>query len=285
MVAVLIGLTCNLAVQTSADTSGTYLSANWAWGLGIMIGIYIAGGISGGHLNPAISILLCVFRGFPAKKAAIYIAAQITGAILAGLIAFGIYRDAIVSFDPAGLVAANTGKSFYTQPGSFAGPATSIFNEFVATAILSCAVLALGDDSNAPPGAGMHAFIVGLVVVVLTMAFGYNTGACLNPARDFGPRLATAMVGYGSEVFTNSQHWWLWGPWASTIAGALFGGFTYDIAIFVGGESPINYPKRRRRRARMKMQKRWWQRLGDRRKVRELEEGIKREECAKREVD
>lgn len=277
MVATLIGLATNLAVQTSSDTAGNYQSGNWAWGLGIMIGIYIAGGISGGHLNPAISILLCVFRGFPAKKTGIYVAAQVTGALLAGLIAFGIYRDAIFSFDTGGLVADNTGKSFYTQPGTFAGPATSIFNEFVATAILACAVLALGDDSNAPPGAGMHAFVVGLVVTVLTMAFGYNTGACLNPARDFGPRLATAMVGYGSDAFTNSHHWWIWGPWGSTITGALTGGFLYDAAIFVGGESPINYPKRRRRRARMKMQKRWWRRVGDGNKVRELEEGIKKE--------
>jgi aquaglyceroporin related protein len=277
MVAVLIGLATSLTVTTSQDQYGSFLSANWAWGLGIMIGIYIAGGISGGHLNPAISILLCVFRGFPAKKTAVYITAQMIGAILAGLLAYGLYHDAIFAYAGT-LSATSTGSSFYTQPASFTGPATSFFTEFIATGILACAILALGDDSNAPPGAGMHAFIVGLVVTVLTMAFGYNTGACLNPARDFGPRLATLIVGYGRTVFTANDCWWLWGAWGGTITGALVGGLFYDAAIFVGGESPINYPKRRRRRARMKMQKRWWRRIGrNGKKVRELEEGIKQE--------
>ncbi|ESZ90273.1 hypothetical protein SBOR_9342 [Sclerotinia borealis F-4128] len=273
MIAVLIGIATNLAVQTSGDTSGNYQSTNWAWGLGITVGIYIAGGISGAHLNPAISLMLCIYRGFPMRKACIYILAQILGGFLAGLIAYGIYQDAISMYNSTGGVLANGeavnllsggtgGTSFYTQPKSFASPASSFFNEFVATGILACAVLALGDDSNAPPGAGMHALIVGLLVTVLTMAFGYTTGACLNPARDFGPRLATAAVGYGREVFTVSNAWWIYGAWGATITGALIGGGLYDVAIFVGGESPVNYPRKRRRevvdKAKEKAEKGWW---------------------------
>ena len=272
MIAVLIGICTNLAVQTSTDKAGIYLSTNWAWGLGMMIGIYIAGGISGGHLNPAISLMLSLYRGFPFRKALIYIGAQVLGAFFAGLIAYGVYRDAILSFDVQGgeiaagggsaqaleLLAGGTGKAFYTQPASFAGIGAGFANEFVATAILACAILALGDDSNAPPGAGMHALIVGLVVTVLTMAFGYNTGACLNPARDFGPRVATAAVGYGSEVFTVENAWWIYGAWGATVSGALVGGLFYDVAIFVGGESPINYPRSRRRKAKNKAKRRWF---------------------------
>ncbi|KAF7885531.1 uncharacterized protein EAF02_004040 [Botrytis sinoallii] len=272
MIAVLIGIATNLAVQTSADTSGNYQSTNWAWGLGITIGIYVAGGISGAHLNPAISLMLCISRGFPIRKASIYILAQILGGFLAGLIAYGIYKDAIATYNATGgslgngqvvnLLAGGTGTSFYTQPQAFASPSASFFNEFVATAILACTVLALGDDSNAPPGAGMHALIVGLVVTVLTMAFGYTTGACLNPARDFGPRLATAAVGYGREVFTVSNAWWIYGAWGATITGALIGGLFYDVAIFVGGESPVNYPRKRRKQiaknAKGKAEKGWW---------------------------
>ncbi|KAF7877199.1 hypothetical protein EAF04_000884 [Stromatinia cepivora] len=272
MIAVLIGLATNLAVQTSADTSGNYQSTNWAWGLGITVGIYIAGGISGAHLNPAISLMLCIYRGFPIRKAFIYMLAQILGGFLAGLIAYGIYKDAIAMYNATGgildkgqsvnLLSGGTGSSFYTQPKSFASPSSSFFNEFVATGILACTVLALGDDSNAPPGAGMHALIVGLVVTVLTMAFGYTTGACLNPARDFGPRLATAAVGYSSEVFTASNAWWIYGAWGATISGALIGGLFYDVAIFVGGESPVNYPRKKRRQmaenAKGKAEKGWW---------------------------
>jgi len=220
--------------------------------------------------------MLCIYRGFPLRKAGVYITAQLIGALIAGLLSYGIYKDAILAFDSSGgsagvdggstspvdLYAGGTGISFYTQPADFAGAGAAFANEFLGTAILSCAILALGDDSNAPPGAGMHAFIVGLLVTALTMAFGYNTGACLNPARDFGPRLATAMVGYGSNVFTVRDAWWLYGAWGATISGALVGGGIYDIAIFVGGESPINYPRGKRRRAGMKVKegarKKWW---------------------------
>ena len=272
MVAILIGICTNLAVQTSDNTAGIYQSTNWAWGLGVMIGIYIAGGISGGHLNPAISLMLCLYRGFPFRKAIIYTVAQLLGAFLAGLIAYGVYHNAIISFDiqggdaatnggsgqALGLLAGGTGKAFYTHPASFAGVGAGFANEFVATAVLACAILALGDDSNAPPGAGMHALIVGLVVTVLSMAFGYNTGACLNPARDFGPRAATAAVGYGSDVFTVDSAWWIYGAWGATISGALIGGLIYDVAIFVGGESPVNYPRSKRRKAKNKAKRRWY---------------------------
>ena len=125
-----------------------------------------------------------------------------------------------------------SGKSFFTQPASFASVGAGFASEFVATGILTSAILALGNDSNAPPGAGMHALIVGLVVTVLTMAFGYNTGACLSPTRDFGPRVATAAVGHGAEVFTVRQAWSIYGAWGATISGALVGGFLYDV---VGG--------------------------------------------------
>lgn len=77
--------------------------------------------------------------------------------------------------------------------------------------MLSCAILALGDDSNAPPGEGMAAFIIGLLATALCMAFGYNTRAYLNPARDFGPRLVALAAGYRPSIFTAANYWWLWG--------------------------------------------------------------------------
>jgi aquaglyceroporin related protein len=267
MIAILIGLSTNLSVHTSTNTKGTYISDNWAWGLGVTIGIYIAGKISGGHLNPAISLMLCIYRGFPLRKAEVYITAQLLGALIAGLLGYRTYKYAILAFDSSGgtvgadegstnpvdLYLGGTGISFYTQLADFAGAGAAFANEFLAAAILSCVILALGDDSNSPPGVGMHAFIVGLLVIALTMAFGYNTGACLNFARDSGLRLATALVGYGSSVFTVQDAWWIHGAWGATISGALVGGGIYDVAIFVGGESPINYPRGKRRRAATKI--------------------------------
>lgn len=134
MIAVLVGICTNLVVQTSIHTAGNYQSTNWAWGLGITTGIYIAGGVSGGHLNPAISLMLSLYRGFPFRNALIYITAQVLGAFLAGLIAYGVYRGAILSFNAQGgqtaaeerssqalrLFAGRSEKAFFTQPATFA---------------------------------------------------------------------------------------------------------------------------------------------------------------------
>lgn len=221
-----------------------------------MVGIYIAGGISGAHLNPAISIMLYIYRGFPLRKIPMYVFAQILGAFIAALIAFGLFQKDIIEYGGADLKNGGTLSSFITFPRyTWIDAGTAFFTEFTGTAVLAVAVLALGDDTNAPPGAGMNAFILGLVVTVCSMAFGYNTGAAMNPSRDLGPRLAVLTVGYGNQVFTNG--YWIYGPWVATISGAIVGAFLYDAAIFVGGESPVNYPRRRIRRAGHKWKKRW----------------------------
>lgn len=129
----------------------------YRWGLGITLGIYIAGGVSGGHLNPAISLLLSLYRGFPFSKACIYMIAQITGAFLAALLAFAIYQPAILHYSPtSSLIPSETGSAFYLAPttwsGGGIGAGIGFLTEFVATAVLGIAILALGDDSNAPPG-------------------------------------------------------------------------------------------------------------------------------------
>lgn len=105
----------------------------------------------------------------------------------------------------------------------------------------------------------MSALILGFVITVLCMAFGYNTGSAVNPTRDFGSRLALLALGYGNELFTNA--YWFYGPWAATILGAVVGGGVYDALIFVGGESPVNYPRKRIRRAGSKWKRRMGKRL------------------------
>ncbi|KAJ9317090.1 hypothetical protein DTO271D3_2829 [Paecilomyces variotii] len=275
---ILIGLCGNLAITTSNNKAGSKLSQNWAWGLGFMVGIYLAGGVSGAHLNPVISITLWIFRGFPLRRCYYYIIAQTLGAITAAGIAYCLYRDSIITQTPT--IPPNTaGFGFYTEPLSYVSSATGFFNEFVGTALLLCTILALGDDSNAPPGAGMHSFIIGLIITVLSICLSYNTGGSFNPVRDFGPRLVTLMAGFGGHVFTDRSWWWIWGPWVATISGGIAGGAVYDICIFIGGESPINYPKKRRVRAKLKKQAKWRKRLRlGTHKVRDIEEGIKKME-------
>ncbi|KAF4610411.1 hypothetical protein G7Y89_g15708 [Cudoniella acicularis] len=208
-----LGFCADLTVATSNSKAGNEATTDWAWGLATMVGIYIAGGISGAHLNPAISIMLWIYRGFPIRKVPIYMFAQLLGAFLAGLIAFGLFQKDIIAYGGSDLANSGTLSAFITYPrNDWIDPSTAFFTEFTATSILAVAVLALGDDTNAPPGAGMNAFVLGLIITVLSMAFGYNTGAAMNPARDLGPRLAVLAVGYGSNVFKG--RYWIYGPWS-----------------------------------------------------------------------
>lgn len=255
-----LGFCASLASTTSKGVSGDALAANLSWGFATMIGIYIAGGISGAHMNPAISIMLWIYRGFPLRKVPGYAFAQVLGAFIAALIAFGVYQSQIEMYGGSDLATGGTANAFVTGPRNHnVGASTAFFTEFVATAILAIVVLALGDDTNAPPGAGMNAFIMGLVITVESNAFSNNTGCSMNPSRDFGPRLALLALGYGNAGFTSG--YWAYGPWAATISGAIVGGAFYDIAIFVGGESPINYPRSRIKRAHVKWRRKWARRL------------------------
>lgn len=130
-------------------------------------------------MNPAISIALSVFRGFPARRCIVYIAAQLLGAITAGGVAYALYHDAIVQVAATAKVPQNASvaaQALITTPKPFVQPVTAFFTEFVGSALLVGTILALGDDSNAPPGAGMQAFILGILISVIILALGYNTG-------------------------------------------------------------------------------------------------------------
>lgn len=84
------------------------------------------------------------------------------------------------------------------------------------------------------------------------------------------------MAGYGGSTFTERSGWWFWGAWLATISGALAGGAVYDIFIFIGGESPINYPRTRRRRSKLKKEAKWRRRLSlGRQRLPSIEEAIK----------
>ncbi|KAH3504466.1 hypothetical protein KXV55_004943, partial [Aspergillus fumigatus] len=138
-VAMTLGLCAGLQTYTSQNQAGSFSSLAPAWGFAFMIAIYMAGGVSGGHLNPAITISMAVWRGFPARKCMVYVAAQIVGSIPAGGIAYALYHDAIVDSALANHVTQGESparQALLTAPKDFAHPVTAFFNEFVGTAIL-----------------------------------------------------------------------------------------------------------------------------------------------------
>ncbi|CAK4031054.1 MIP transporter [Lecanosticta acicola] len=258
LLAVFVQLTIGFSADTSATLNGTSANVNttaWAWGFATMVGIYISGGISGAHLNPVVTVVLWFYRGFPKRKMIPYFAAQFIGALLAAYTAYGLYLASIKDYEKTGAYM-DIANGFVTgHRHTFIDAATAFFNEFVSTAFLCCTVLALGDDQNAPPGAGMNALIIGLLITALNFAFAYQDGMAMNPSRDFGPRLALLSLGYGTDLFTNP--FWFYGPWVGALCGAMVGAALYDVCIFTGGESPINYPWTRTKRSWKKGKRKW----------------------------
>lgn len=265
MVQLTLGFSADIAVTVGGNPSANAIFASLAWGLATMTGIYIAGGPSGAHLNPMVTIVLYIYRGFPKQQIGNYVAAQFVGAFAAGLVTYGVYQTQINAYiaaaDGASTAVHDMANGFVTSLRSSSVTMTAgFFNEFVGTAILAIVVLALGDDTNTPPGAGMTALVLGFVITILVQAFGTNTGAALNPTRDFGPRMALWAVGFKREVLFGDA-WWIIGPWCACISGGFVGAALYDICIFTGGESPINYPRKRIWRAGHKSKKKWMRRL------------------------
>lgn len=221
-------------VQLSGGANGGYISINIAWGIAVTMGVYVAGGVSGAHLNPAVTLGLAVHRGFPWRKVAPFWLAQIGGAFAGAAVTLVTYREAFDHFD--GGVRQVTGAQatagiFATYPQAFLSNVPGgLVDQIVGTGLLLLVLFALGDAKNLAPEPKIAPILVGLLVVLIGMCFGYNAGYAINPARDLGPRLFTAVAGWGADVFRAGNGWW-WVPIVGPLAGGVLGGYAYDLLV------------------------------------------------------
>lgn len=239
-VLIVFGVGVVAQVVLSGETAGGYLSINIGWGLAVMFGCYVAGGVSGAHINPAVTIALAVHRGFAWNKVIPYILAQFAGAFVASVVVYLTYHEAITAFDggirqvtgaqaTAGIWATYPRAFLSTFPGGF-------IDQVVGTALLVGVIFGIVDTRNSAPPNGLAPAVIGLLVVTIGMTFGFNSGYAINPARDLGPRLFTAVFGWGSEVFRAGNAWW-WVPVVGPVIGGVLGGWIYD--VFVGRRFPV----------------------------------------------
>jgi MIP family channel proteins len=232
-VLIVFGVGVVAQVVLGGGNTGQYLSINLAWGLAVTMGIYVAGGVSGAHLNPAVTLAVAVWRGFPWQKVGPYIVAQVAGAFVASAVVFLTYHEAFAHFDNGVRQVSGplgTAGIFATYPQAWLSTFGGFVDQVVGTALLVGIVFAIGDKRNLAPAPSVAPIVVGLLVLVIGTAYGLNAGYAINPARDFGPRLFTAVAGWGSGVFTASNGWW-WVPIVAPCIGGILGGFTYDALI------------------------------------------------------
>ena len=219
-------------VVLSGQANGTALSIHLAWGLAVTMGIYVSAGVSGAHLNPAVTLAFAALRGFPWSKLPAFVLAQVAGAFAGAALTFVTYREAFTHFDGGARQvtgAQATAFIFSTYPQPYLSLGGGFVDQVTGTALLLLGIFAISDRRNAPAGAGAPV-IVGALVALIGMSFGMNAGYAINPARDLGPRLFTAGAGWGAEVFRAGHGWW-WVPIVAPCIGAVLGGFVYDLFL------------------------------------------------------
>ena len=206
--------------------NGGYTNITLGWGLGVTMGIFVAGKITGAHLNPAVTLSLAVFRGFSWKRVIPYSLAQTAGAFLAAATVFWNYRPAFEKFDP---LLEKTQGIFTTFPAFPGVPSAGFLDQVIGTALLMLLIFAITDERNQPSGI-LTPLLVGLVVVAIGISFGALHGYAINPARDLGPRLFVTLAGFRHNGLTDGSMVFLV-PIFGPLLGGLIGSAVYDFGI------------------------------------------------------
>jgi glycerol uptake facilitator protein len=204
---------------------GGYTNITLGWGLAVFMGICVAGKVSGAHLNPAVTLALALFRGFPMRKVLPYSLAQIAGAFVGAALVYINYWPAFMKFDPD---LSKTADVFATMPAFPDKPIFGLIDQVIGTALLIGLIFAIVDPANEPVGKPLQPLAIGLVVVAIGVSWGGMHGYAINPARDLGPRLLTLVAGFRNTGFANGV---FLVPIIGPLLGGLLGAWTYDKVI------------------------------------------------------
>ena len=234
------GVVANVGLAPRLASQGyDWNTIAWGWGLSVMVAVYVAGGVTGAHINPAVTFGLAVKRGFAWAKVLPYWIAQVAGGFVGGLGVYLVYQQ--------GLVAAGMPNVWCTGPGSiwdvaFWGATVEtavnmggypIWNAFLAevfgTMVLLWGVVSFFDDRNWGKSiVSLAPIVIGLVVVMVGLTLGGPSGYAINPARDLGPRLFGTLVGTTGLWDTL---YWLIVPIIGPLVGGALGVILYDVFI------------------------------------------------------
>jgi len=219
-----------------AATAYNWCTIAFGWGLAVAIAVYAVAGVSGAHINPAVTIALAVKGDFRWRDVVPYIIGQMIGAFLG---AFGVY---LCYYD--GLKAAGMPNVWCTGPGSIFSQAfwgggqatpigsypitTAFITEVIGTMVLLLGVCAIGDTKNVGAGANTGPFMIGMLVTVIGLTLGGPSGYAINPARDLAPRIFGALVGT-SGLFDG--WYWIGPPVIGAIIGGILGALIYKYLV------------------------------------------------------
>jgi glycerol uptake facilitator protein len=234
-----VGLPESGRTTTIFADAGGWLLVTWGWAIAVTMAIYVAGGVTGAHLNPAVTLAFAVKGDFSWGKVLPYWGAQIAGAFGGAALAYADYVPAINMWnaahgvisraDPGGMTTFSIFATFPAQyyGASMLGP---LFDQIIGTFFLLLFVAAIIDSMNMGVKSDLAPFMVGLAVAAIGMSFGTGAGYAINPARDFGPRLFCWLTGWSTNAFPGPHGYW-WVPIIGPLIGAPVGIAVYRFFI------------------------------------------------------
>jgi glycerol uptake facilitator protein len=233
---IFFGVGCVAALVLTGAQFGQW-EVSIIWGFGVSIAIYCTAGVSGAHINPAVTIALALFHGFNKTKVIPYIIAQMLGAFCSAALVYGLYSHLFTSYEGVHHILRNsqdalvTASIFSTYPNAALSFGGAFAVEFVITAILMFAILALGDERNGASRGAMNPLLIGILIAVIGGSLGPLTGFAMNPARDFGPKLFAYLAGWDYALSGGRQIPYFIVPLLAPTAGACLGGWLYPKVI------------------------------------------------------
>eukprot|EP01062_Namystynia_karyoxenos_P002710 TRINITY_DN10962_c0_g1_i1.p1 TRINITY_DN10962_c0_g1~~TRINITY_DN10962_c0_g1_i1.p1 ORF type:complete len:419 (+),score=49.35 TRINITY_DN10962_c0_g1_i1:108-1364(+) len=233
------------AVLSGAQAGLWQVAAVWGWG--VTIAIFCTAGVSGAHLNPAVSLAFALLRpkDFSAKWLGPYILAQFLGAILASLCVWACWHNVMDDIEAAnGLTRGQRGSEkvamifgeYFPNPGfpdiadTAVSPWGACLIEGFGTAVLALVIFATTNDRNAAGPQFLAPLIIGFTVAALISLFAPLTQAGWNPARDWGPRVTALMAGYKDIAFPGPRNG-AWVYFVGPMIGAPLGGWIHDVLL------------------------------------------------------
>jgi len=238
MILVLLGdgVVANVLLARTKGNNAGWIVITVGWGVAVAIAVYAVGRISGGHINPAVTIALASIGSFPWAQVPGYIAAQMIGAFLGAVLVWLAYLPHwSATADPAAKLGV-----FSTGP-AIRSTAANVICEIIGTAVLAFGALAIAANAQhfAKPGdidltvvfnRGLQPLLVGVLILGIGLSLGGPTGYALNPARDLGPRLAHAVLPIPGKGSSDWEYAWI--PVVAPIIGAVAGAGLYVLVGF-----------------------------------------------------
>ncbi|XP_029775853.1 aquaporin-7 isoform X3 [Suricata suricatta] len=212
---------------------GSYLSVNLGFGFGVTMGVHMAGNISGAHMNAALTFTSCALGRMSWKKFPVYVLGQFLGSFLASATIYCLFYSAIIQFSGGHLTVTGptaTAGIFATYLPEYMTLWRGFLDEVLVTGILQLCLFAITDKKNNPALQGTQALVIGILVTVIGLSLGMNTGYAINPSRDLPPRFFTFIAGWGIQVFRDRDWWWV--PVVAPLLGAYLGAIIY--LVFIG---------------------------------------------------